>query len=79
MDLSKKSLKEISQIIRRDWDPIYFSAIPYLDAMDLLDNITDPIGFDTGLDVVIYFLENSKRWKGQTAREVKAYLRNLIK
>lgn len=77
MELNKKTLYEIVQIIRKDWSPIYFSAQPYLDAMERLDSIDDSIGKDSGEEIVIYFLMNAKQWKGQIAREVKDYLRKI--
>ena len=78
MDLSKKKIYEIAQIIKDDWKPVYFSAQPYLDAMEQIDSINGSIGNDSGRDTIIYFLENSRQWKGQIAREVKDYLRKLI-
>ena len=79
MNLTKLSLKEITQIIRQDWNPVYFAAEPYLDAMERLDSVNDNVGYDSGSEIIAYFLENAKQWKGMTAREVKAYLKNLIK
>ena len=77
MELNKKTLREIAQIIKQDWNPVYFSAKPYLDAMEQLDSVDESIGYDDGVSIVSYFLINAKQWKGSVAREVKAYLKKL--
>lgn len=78
MNLDTMKISEIAQIIKQDWNPVYFSAKPYLDAMEQLDSISGSIGQDGGREIILYFLINSKQWKGQTAREVKDYLRKLV-
>lgn len=79
MNLEEKKLNEIARIIKQDWNPVYFSAKPYLDAMERLDSIDGSIGYDSGREITNYFLINAKQWKGETAREIKAYLRKIIK
>lgn len=78
MDLKNKKISEIAQIIENDWGEVYFAAKPYLNAMKELSSINDAVGYDEGKQIVIYFLENAKQWKGETAREVKKHLRGLI-
>jgi hypothetical protein len=82
INYSKKSLSEIAAIIAKDWQAqggIYFGARPYLDAMFSLNTIEDKFYQDDGRSIVAYLLCNSQNWKGQVAREIKKYLKNLIK
>lgn len=72
-----RSLSEIAREIRKDWKPVYFGAVPYLEAMSTLDSIDDNYIFDSGKSVVIYFLSNATTWKGETARRVKAELKAM--
>lgn len=74
-----RPIKDITAEIVQDWDgKIYFGAIPYLEAMATLDEITDPYGYDRGEDIVRYFLANATTWRGETARRVKAELRGML-
>ncbi len=73
------NLSEIATIIRNDWKPVYFGAVPYLDAMSNLQSIQDNYYSDSGRSVVNYFLSNSKTWRGDVARAVKAKLNELVK
>lgn len=79
MNLGNMKISEIAKIIKQDWNPVYFTAVPYLDAMEQIESIGRSIGYDRNSEIVLNFLNNSKQWKGETAREVKAYLRELIK
>lgn len=74
-----RPVKEIAAEIVLDWGgKVYFGAVPYLEAMSTLDNITDPYGSDRGEDIVRYFLANATTWRGQKAREIKAELRAML-
>lgn len=73
--LKAMPLFEIARVIRRDWQKVYFGAVPYLDAMDSLRSITDNYGLDSGKEIVLYFLANAQTWKGPIARQVKAELK----
>ncbi len=66
---------EIAADVRKDWSKVWFGAVPYLNAMDCLDTVTDNYGFDSGKSVVIYFLANAATWKGDKAREIKKELK----
>jgi hypothetical protein len=72
-----RNINEIAGEIRKDWKKPYFGAVPYLDAMDCLDSISDNYGYDSGRSIVVYFLANANGWKGETARRVKAELKTL--
>jgi hypothetical protein len=77
--LKSKSISELAGIVRRDWKKVYFGAVPYLDAMRSLENVSDAYGADSGKSIVSYFLCNAKTWKGDTAKAVKAELKRRIK
>jgi hypothetical protein len=74
-----RSIASIAQEIRRDWTKPYFGAVPYLQAMYSLDDITDDYGADSGKSIVLYFLSNASTWKGETARRIKAELKAMAK
>lgn len=68
----------IAEEIRRDWQRPYFGAVPYLEAMRHLVNVTDMYGADRADMIVRYFLANATTWRGETARRVKAELRSML-
>jgi hypothetical protein len=72
-----RSLFTISVDIRKDWKKPYFGAVPYINAMGSLDDITDNYGYDSGRSVVLYFLANAGTWKGDVARRIKKELKAL--
>lgn len=74
-----RSLSRIADEVRADWANIYFGAVPYLDAMSTLDQITDRYYEDDAEDIVRYFLSNATTWRGETARRVKAELKAILK
>jgi hypothetical protein len=78
-DTQTRPLSEIAAEISEDWKKPYFGAVPYLDAMSLLVDITDNYYCDSGDDIVRYFLANATTWRGETARRVKAELKAMLK
>jgi hypothetical protein len=74
-----RSLAVIAREIRKLWQPVWFGAVPYLDAMNTLDSIDENYYADSGYSIVAYFLSNAKTWKGEDARRVKAELKQLLK
>lgn len=78
-----RSLERIASDIRSDWKEPYFGAVPYLEAMAQLDRVSDSYadgyGQDSSRSIVLYFLSNAKTWRGETAKAVKAELRELVK
>ena len=76
---TNRPLYEIAAEIRRDWKKVYFGAVPYLDAMQTLNSITDNYYQDSGKSIVLYFLCNAGTWRGDTARRVKAELKAMSK
>ena len=75
----KRPLHEIAAEIKKDWQKVYFGAVPYLNAMRSLDKISDDYYQDSADSIVRYFLANAGTWRGDTARRVKAELKELCK
>lgn len=73
-----RPLYEIAADIRRDWTNPYFGAVPYIDALAELNSVDDMYGQDRAKYIVMYFLSNSRTWKGETARAVKTELRKMV-
>lgn len=74
-----RPLYEYADLIFADWKKVYFGAVPYLEAMFSLDQITDEYGADPGREIVIYFLANANTWRGETARRIKKELNDIYK
>ena len=72
-------IHEIASDIRQDWKNVHYSAQPYLQAMEWLDEPTDWFYQDSARTIIIYFLSNATTWKGEVAREIKKELKQLIK
>jgi len=79
MATATRSLSEIAREIRNDWKPVYFGAVPYLQAMQTLDSIDDDYGMDSAKSIVLYFLSNASTWRGETAKRIKAELKAMCK
>jgi len=74
-----RALHVIADEITRDWKRPYFGAVPYLSAMAELDKATGQYFDDSAASIVRYFLANAGTWRGETARRVKAELKEMIK
>jgi hypothetical protein len=74
-----RTLHEIAGEIRRDWKKPYFGAVPYLEALECLESPNANFGCDSGREIVLYFLSNATTWKGETARRIKAELKEALK
>lgn len=74
-----RSLSVIANEIRKDWNNVYFGAVPYLDAMSTLNSINDRYIMDSGKSIVLYFLSNATTWRGEVARNVKKELNSMLK
>jgi hypothetical protein len=74
-----RTLKEIALEIRADWAKPYFGAVPYLNAMAVMNSVDDSFYGDDGRSVVNYFLANAGTWRGETARKIKKELNSLVK
>jgi hypothetical protein len=74
-----RTVREIALEIKSDWRPVYFGAVPYLQAMLAMTSPEDRTGFDTGQDIILHFLCNASTWRGDVARRVKLELKSMIK
>jgi hypothetical protein len=72
-----RPLHVIASEIRKTWPKVYFGAVPYLEALESLTNITDNYGQDSGKSMVLYFLANATTWRGEDAKRIKAELKKL--
>lgn len=70
--------KQIANTIRQDWKNISPYAKPYIDAMATLSNWDDKYYLDSAADIVARFLCNAGSWRGDVARETKAYLKQIL-
>lgn len=73
-----RPLSTIARDIQRDWIKPYFGAVPYLDAMRHVNDISDKYYYDSAESVVRYFLANAGQWRGPVAREIKAELKAML-
>ena len=73
-----RPIHAIARDIQRDWAKPYFGAVPYLQAMRALSEISDKFYYDDAESVVRYFLANAGQWRGDKAREIKAELKAML-
>jgi hypothetical protein len=84
MTAKVRPIYEIAAEIRKLWRKkdgtpnVWFGAVPYLEAMECLDKVTDMFYDDTAKSVVIYFLSNASTWCGDDARRIRAELRSMF-
>lgn len=73
-----RPLYEIANEIRKDWGKkLSPYAKPYLDAMATLDSIEENYMWDSGKNMVLYFLSNAATWRGETAKRIKKELKAM--
>lgn len=74
-----RPLYTIAKEIRKDWQKMYFGAVPYYQAMTTLDSIKDSYGCDSAKSIVLYFLSNAATWRGEVAKRIKLELNQMCK
>jgi hypothetical protein len=74
-----RPLSNIAHDIRRAWPNVNYAARPYLAAMLQLGSIRDNYIYDSGADIVRYFLANARAFKGIEAQLLKAELKQLLR
>jgi hypothetical protein len=74
-----RCLAVIANEIRKDWKKVNYGAVPYLKAMQCLDNVNGMYGYDSGESIVRYFLSNATTWRGSEARRIKKELKGMLK
>lgn len=77
-----RPLSEIGREIQADYraqgKPVYFAAVPYVQAMTRLGSLNDAYYEDSADTVVRYALENLTYWRGETAKRVKDELKAAL-
>ena len=77
-----RPLYEIAAEIRRDYrqagKPLYFAAVPYVEAMGSMSEMSDRFYEDSAVSVVTYALSNLGTWRGEVATRVKAELKAAL-
>jgi len=74
-----RPISTIARDIRRAWPRVYFAAAPYLEAMASLNTINDKFYQDDARGIVRYFLANAAAFRGDSAKALKAELKQLLK
>jgi len=74
-----RPLSDIAREIRADWKSPNYAAVPYLEALRALNDITEDYGADPATQVVGYFLANARTWKGEKAKAIKSELNKILK
>lgn len=63
---------------RPDWQQRYYSAVPYIKALTQLETVDQDYGFESADMIIRYLLGNLQTWRGETARRIKAELKEII-
>lgn len=74
-----RPLCDIAREVKETWPKVNYAAVPYLDAMLSLDQVSENYGCDSADMIVRYFLGNATSWRGDDARRIKAELRGILK
>jgi Arc/MetJ-type ribon-helix-helix transcriptional regulator len=69
----------IEQDIKSQGKKIPYNLKPYLEAMYSISSVNDNYGLDSGKTILAYSLSNMGTYKGETAKAVKAKLKELLK
>jgi hypothetical protein len=75
--LNHRPLHRIARDIISAWHKPSPYALPYIQAMAELQSIEDNYWLDSGHEIVARFLANAGSWRGDTARTIKAELKQL--
>ena len=77
----KRTFAEIAQEIKKVWAKPYFGAVPYINAMVMIDSSdkNSPYLCENAESVTKYFLANAQTWRGEDAKRIKAELKSMIK
>ena len=70
-----RPLSELAYIIQQSWDRPGPSALLHIEALSDMTTTRSVLWGTTGADAARLFLLTSRKWHGDTAREVKAELR----
>lgn len=77
----KRTFAEIAREIKKVWAKPYFGAVPYINAMVMIDSSdkNSPYLYENAESVTKYFLANAQTWRGEDAKRIKAELKSMIK
>lgn len=77
----KRTFAEIAREIKKVWTKPYFGAVPYINAMVMIDSSdkNSPYLYENAESVAKYFLANAQTWRGEDAKRIKAELKSMIK
>lgn len=75
---SLRSLSELACIIEQTWTTPSPIAVSHIEALSAMTSTRSVLWGVTGLDAARSFLLTSRKWHGDTAREIKAELRAHI-
>lgn len=76
---NNRPINVIAYEIKKEWQNVYFDAVPYLDAMLTLNTVKDCFYEDSAKSIIIYFLANAQTFRGEMAKALKTELKNIIK
>lgn len=80
--MTYRPIYEIAEDIRADYadrrKSVHWSAAPYVEAMRYLDTMQDSYFEDDAHSVMTYALSNLSSWRGETAKRVKAEMREML-
>lgn len=75
----QRAICDIAKEIKSLWKVPHYGAVPYLNAMERLEKISDNFGLDDGFSIISYFLSNAVTWRGEDARRIKKELNEILK
>ena len=75
----EKTIQEIAVEIKKTWKNVNYAALPYLNAMLVLNFATDMYYQEVASDIILRFLSNAQAWRGDDARRIKKELNELVK
>ncbi|MFA6094161.1 MAG: hypothetical protein WC986_14580 [Elusimicrobiota bacterium] len=78
LDKLPDDIAALARLVRKDWKKVHYSAVPYLEAMAGLHEVTDYCLVDRADGIILRFLGNAKTWRGPVAKAVKAKLNSLV-
>jgi hypothetical protein len=74
----KRTIKQIAKDIKKDWGTkVNPAAKPFLEALLTLEKRTDMYVSETADSIILYFLANASGYRGDTAKKLKAELKQL--
>lgn len=71
--------RDVQNAIRREKSKLAYCAMPYAEAILQMSGPNADYWCDSGESIILRFLGNAQTWRGETAREVKAALKRMVK